>query len=127
MDVFHLKDGIAGYMTRVIHSLGEESNTLLAPGFVGWLYVVAGLPAIILGSIATGVLSVIGWKFLDRRYIETGPVAQVFFLWMLFIALTEGTLDSMIHMLVVGLTTMVILEAGLRVLTRKERRENFNS
>lgn len=127
IDVIHSKNGIAGYLTYVIHPMKVENYTLLAPGFVGWFYLVAGLPAIVLGSMFTGALSVLGWKFLDRRYIESGKIAQVFFLWMLFMALTEGTLDSMILMFMVGIITIVAMETGLRMFVRKEPRENFNS
>ncbi len=115
IDVINSKNGIAGYLTYIIYPLKESDSTLLAPSFVGWFYLVAGLPAIVLGSLFTGVLSVLGWKFLDRRYIESGPVAQVFFLWMFFMALTEGTLDSMTYMFFVGLITIAALEAGLRI------------
>ena len=131
IDVIHQKDGIAGYVTRVIYSYGESmyfpasfvdaqlfAPSLFAPSFVGWCYLVAGLPAIMVGSVLLGILSVLGGKFLNRKYLETGPVAQVFFLWILFMALTEGTLDSMIHMFIVGLITIVFLEASLRLITR---------
>ena len=126
IDVINSKNGIAGYLTYIIYPLRETDNTLLAPGFVGWFYLVAGLPAIVLGSIFAGALSVLGWKFLGRRYIESGPVAQVFFLWMFFLALTEGTLDSMRYMFFVGLITIAALEVGLRMLTRKEPCGSFN-
>lgn len=126
IDVINSKNGIAGYLTYIIYPLREADYTLLAPSFVGWFYLVAGLPAIVFGSIFTGVLSLLGWRFLDRRYIESGPVAQVFFLWILFMALTEGTLDSMAYMFLVGLITIVALEVGLRMFLKKKPCENFN-
>lgn len=125
IDVINSKNGIAGYLTYVIYpGMKAFPNSLLAPGFCGWFYLVAGLPAIVLGSLFTGALSVLGWKFLDRRYFESGPVAQVFFLWMFFMVLTEGPLNSMVYMFLVGLITIMVLEAGLRMFTRKE--PNFN-
>ncbi|MFA6051833.1 MAG: hypothetical protein WC762_04510 [Methylobacter sp.] len=125
IDVINSKNGIAGYLTYIIYSMDEADNTLLAPGFVGWFYLVAGFPAIVLGSLFVGALSVLGWKFLGCRYVESGPVAQAFFLWMLFMALTEGTLDSMVYMFFVGLITIVVLEIGLRVFARR-RAYGFN-
>lgn len=124
IDVIKSKDGMAGHLSYVLNSVKESDITLLATGFVGWFYLVAGLPAIVLGSICTGTLSVIGWNYLDRRYIESGPVAQVFFLWMLFIALTEGNLDSMAYILFVGILTIVALELSLILLLRKGRCSN---
>jgi hypothetical protein len=133
IDVINLKNGIAGHLTyeSFSHKLPfpmktEIDSTLMAPGFVGWFYLVAGLPAIVLGSLLIGLLSVLGWKFLDRRCFESGPVAQVFFLWMLFMALIEGTLDNMVYMFLVGLITIVALEVGLRMFIRRAPSENFN-
>lgn len=48
--IFKATNGIAGYLTYVVHPMKESNNTLLAPGFVGWLYMVGGLPIIIAGS-----------------------------------------------------------------------------
>lgn len=114
LEILNSKNGIAGYLTTVIYPMKASDNTLLAPGFVGWFYLVAGWPAIVAGAVLTGILSAQAWVFLDRRYLVTGPVAKVFFLWMLFMAMTEGTLDSMSYMFFVGLATMVTLEAGMR-------------
>jgi hypothetical protein len=117
-NVINQTDGIAGYLTHVIYAYPESDSQLFAPGFVGWFYLVAGLSAIIVGSGLLGILAVFGGKYLDRRYIETGPVAQVFFLWMLFLALTEGTLDGMVHMFIAGLITIISLEVVLRMIVR---------
>jgi hypothetical protein len=117
IDVINSKNGIAGYLTYVIHPMKESNNTLLAPGFVGWFFLVAGMPAIAAGALLTGAVSVLGWKYLDLRYCRAGPVAQAFLLWMLFIAMTEGTLDSMLLMLLAGIATIVAMELVLRQLS----------
>lgn len=120
VDIINAKNGIAGYYTNLIYPQPLVVKTLYAPGFCGWFYLVAGLPAVVFGSLLAGVLSVLGWKFLDRRYLESGPIAQVFFLWMFFMALTEGTLDSMVYMFLVGLITIMAIEVGLRIFARKK-------
>ncbi len=114
LEILNSKNGIAGYLTTAIYPMKASDNTLLAPGFVGWFYLVAGSPAIVAGAVLTGILSAQAWVFLDRRYLVTGPVAKVFFLWMLFMAMTEGTLDGMSYMFFVGMATMLTLEAGMR-------------
>ncbi|MDO8788920.1 MAG: hypothetical protein Q7J42_12690 [Sulfuritalea sp.] len=124
IDVIKSKDGVAGHLSSVLNPLRESDLSLMATGFVGWFYLVAGVPAIVLGSICTGTLSTIGWNYLDRRYIESGPVAQVLFLWMLFIALTEGNLDSMAYMFIVGALTIIALELSLILLLRNGRGRN---
>jgi hypothetical protein len=121
------KNGIAGYLTYVIHSMKETDNNLLAPGFVGWFYLVGGLPIVILGSLITGFLTVTCWRFIDIRYLRSGPVAQVYFLWMLFLAITDGALDSITYIIIIGLITMAAIEVGLRYLKRREASINANS
>ena len=125
IDVIKAKNGIAGYLTYSVYSFKESDNHLFAPGFAGWHYLVGGLPAITLGSFVAGVLSVAGWNRLNQRYFESGPVAQVFFLWMLFIALTEGALDSMANMFVVGVMTIVAMELSLRLVFRRAPFNNY--
>lgn len=127
IDVIKSKDGVAGHLSSVLNPLRESDLSLMATGFVGWFYLLAGMPAIVLGSICTGTISIIGWNYLDHRYIESGPVAQVFFLWMLFVALTEGNLDSMAYMLFVGVLTIVLLELSLKLLLRRSRCSNYAS
>ena len=116
------KYGVAGYLTFVIHSSKETDNMLLAPGFVGWCYLVNGLSAVIIVAFITGLLSIIGWKYLDVKYLKCSPVAKAFFLWMMFLVLTEGTIDGMVHMFVVGSLTLATLELGLRINAQKIQR-----
>lgn len=118
LEVLASKSGIAGYLTYSVYNIAESDHTLLAPGFVGWFYLVGGFPMIALGSILTGIVVVIGWKCLEVGFIQCAPIAKVFFLWILFLALTEGTLDSMTYMLMVGVTSLIGLELCLRVASR---------
>lgn len=114
IEIFGSKNGIAGYLTTTIYPMKVTDNTLLAPGFVGWFYLVGGAAAVVTGSILAGICSLKIWELLDKKYLATGPVAKVFFLWMLFLAFTEGTLDSMLYLLFAGLVTMTALEIGMR-------------
>lgn len=115
LDVMAAKNGMAGYLTYHLHPMKIEDNTLLAPGFVGWFYLVAGIPAIVLGSVAAAIFSILGWKYLSRAYLVYGPIAQTFLLWMLFVALTEGTLDSMIYMVLAGIVSIAAFEFSIRL------------
>lgn len=120
IEVLASKSGIAGYLTYDIYNFLESDHTLLAPGFVGWFYLVGGFPMVVLGSILTGAIAVTGWKYLEIGFIQCAPIAKVFFLWILFLALTEGTLDSMVHMLMVGAISLVGLELCLRLVSRRK-------
>lgn len=118
LDIINSPNGIAGYLTYVIHPMKETDNTLLAPGFVGWLYLVGGTPIIVIGSLLVGFITVLGWSFIDNVFINTSAVAKVFLLWALFLALTEGTLDSMGFMLFAGIATLIFTELFLRKVFR---------
>ena len=115
LDIINSTNGIAGYLTYVIHPMKESNFTLLAPGFVGWLYLVGGTPVILAGSLCIGFITVFAWSLIDAVFIRTSAVAKAFLLWMLFLALTEGTLDSMGFMLLAGIATLTIMEILFRV------------
>ena len=114
-EVFQSKQGVAGYLTHDVYLITRDANTLAAPGFIGWFYLVAGVPAAAIGSVMFAVIVVMGWRLLNDKYFICLPVARTFFLWMLFHALTEGTLDSMLYMLVVGMLTIFMIEFFMRV------------
>lgn len=116
IEVFRSINGMAGYLTYNIYPLKIQDNTLLAPSFVGWFYLVAGLPAVAFGGVAAAALSVFGWKSLSSHYLKCGPVAQVFLLWMFFLALTEGTLDTMGYMILAGVMCLFGVEVFIRFL-----------
>lgn len=116
LEVLRSVNGMAGYLTYHIYPLKVENNTLLAPSFVGWFYLIAGLPAVAFGGLAAAVSSVFGWIVLSRKYLECGPVAQVFLLWMLFVALTEGTIDTMAYMVLAGTVCVIGIEFSLRLI-----------
>ena len=114
LDVMAAKNGVAGYLSNHVHPIAIEHNTLLAPGFVGWFYLVAGIPAVLFGSVVAATICVLGWRYLDHNYLVCGPVAQTFLLWVLFVALTEGTLDSMVYMVLAGVVVITSIEFSLR-------------
>jgi len=115
IDVFQSKQGMAGYLTHDVYLYPQEVNNLAAPGFIGWLYLVRGVSAVAIGSIVLAIVVTVGWYSLDSGYLTCSPVAQTFFLWMLFHGLTEGTFDSMLFMLVVGVLTLLVVEVVLRI------------
>ena len=114
-DVLQDKQGVAGYLTHEIYLITREANTLSAPSFVGWFYLVGGLPGVVVGSFLVTIVIMFGWKCLGSKYFICSPVARTLFLWVLFTALTEGTLDSMSYMLVVGVFMLFAIEMAMRV------------
>jgi len=115
IEVFQDKQGVAGYLTHEVYEITREANTLSAPSFVGWFYLVGGMVGVIVGSFLTSVIVISLWSWLGSKYFICSPVARTFFLWILFTGLTEGTLDSMLYMLVVGVFVITTIEMVMRV------------
>lgn len=100
--------GITGYLTHTLYRIEPNYFTLFAPGFVGWLYLVGGDI-----GVATGA-SVLAWVCvslpcrLNYAGTDNGPLFNTFLLWILFLCLTDGTLDSNVLLLVSGVMTLTI-------------------
>jgi len=123
-EIFSSQNGMVGYLTYNVYRLDLTEITLFAPGFAGWLYLVGGVPAIVVGSVLIVILSVLGWKYLSHERWLCGPVARTFLLWIIFMALAEGTLDAMGFTVFVGVLTIVALESGLRIFRKFLERRN---
>jgi hypothetical protein len=125
-EIFSSPNGMAGHLTYTVYNADPTNLTLYAPGFFGWLYLVWGVPAIVIGSVSITIFSVLGWKYLCAGSWLSGPVARTFLLWMIFMALGEGNLDGMVFTVLVGVLTIVTLEIGLRISRRWiERRDKL--
>ncbi len=124
LEIFSSANGMAGYLTYNVYQANPTELTLFAPGFVGWLYLVWGVPAIVVGSVLISILGVLGWRYLSRERWLCGPVARTFLLWMIFMVLAEGTPDAMGFTVFVGVLTIVVLESGLRISRKFLERRN---
>jgi hypothetical protein len=115
IEVLMGKDGMAGYLTLSVHSgMFEADNTLLAPGFLGWLYLIGGTAAIFAGSMVMGMLALLVWRYLDRVSIYMMSVVKVLMLWVIFLMLTEGTIEAQKALLLIGLATCAAMELYCR-------------
>ncbi len=113
--IISVEQGLAGYLTHNIYGIPIEENTLSAPSFVGWLYLVGGTIAVAKGVIVLAVVVVFGWHSLRKKYFVASPISKTYFLWVLFTALTEGTLDSMLFMFIVGVLVLLSIEVFMRI------------
>lgn len=115
IEVLKSKQGIAGYLTNVLYYIPVESNSLAAPGFVGWFYLIGGIPTVITGAILLSFLVVFGSKLLNSNWLTCRPIIQTFYLWLLFVALTDGVFDSMVFMFVVGVLVLIGFEVVMKL------------
>lgn len=122
LEVIRGEQGIAGYLTHDVYRIPIEANTLSAPSFVGWLYLVGGVISVVSGSFLLAIAAVWGWVILGNKYFVISPIIRSFFLWVLFTALTEGTIDSMQFMVVVGVLVLLAIELFMRALSFRQAR-----
>lgn len=118
LNVFSSNNGVAGYLTYNIYSFEPTIAHLSAPGYVGWFYLVAGLPGVILGGVLAALIGVFGWKLTNSIYFRSKTVTQIFLLWVLFISLTDGTLDIMVLMVLSGFFCIVFMECIIYLVMR---------
>jgi hypothetical protein len=102
--------GITGYLNFEIYQVPVEAYTLYAPGFVGWLYLAGGWQGLTIGSIALSLLCVRMPRWFYGGPLRWPPVANTFFLWILFVSLTDGTLDGNFLLIAAGVTTLIVLQ-----------------
>jgi hypothetical protein len=74
-----------------------------------------------LGGILLALLCVWLPRWVYGGYLRWSPVANTFFLWILFISLTDGTLDSNSLLIAVGVATLAALEFFDRTTARSSR------
>lgn len=102
--------GVTGYLNFNIYKVSVEAYTLFAPGFVGWFYLAGGWAGLAAGGVALALLCVWLPRWIYRGRMLWSPLANTFFLWVLFITLTDGTLDSNFLLIATGLATLAALE-----------------
>ena len=82
--------GIAGYYTTQLLGYDEAIPQTFAPSFLGYLYLLGGLPAIIMGSLMLGFLVTYVWDCLDSIFPKTAPVIKSYFIIQIVFSVTEG-------------------------------------
>lgn len=123
LEVIRSPFGLTGYLNFNIYQVPVEANTLFAPGFVGWFYLAGGWAGLAIGGVALAIMCVLLPRWIYGGRLLWAPLVNTFFLWILFISLTDGTLDSNFLLIAVGIVTLVALELfgraknfGVRVL-----------
>lgn len=118
------KFGIAGYLTFNLYQIPVDTNTLFAPGFVGWLYLVGGMAGLLVGAAGLAWICTGLPRYIYGSGLRSAPVINTFLLWILFVALTEGTLDGLVFMVAVGALSLAGIEILLRLAQRQRAVSN---
>lgn len=98
--------GIAGYLTHTLYRIEPNYFTLFAPGFVGWLYLVGGHIGVGIGAAILAWVCVSIPSRLNGANTGNGPLFNTFLLWMLFLCLTDGTIDGNVLLLTSGVVAL---------------------
>lgn len=116
--------GMAGYLTFTLYRIAPVEYVLFAPGFVGWWYLAGGYVGIAIGAVVLACVCVVLPRYFSRMATGNGPLFNTFFLWVLFLCLTDGALDSNFLLVAVGTVFLVVgnfIFARLLNLNRQKR------
>jgi len=106
--------GVTGHLNFGVYKLSPDTLTLYAPGFVGWLFLVGGQVFLMFGGVLLGVLCVLVPRLIYQSRLHSKPIASTFFLWLLFISMTDATIDGNVLMLATGVVGLILVEIVLR-------------
>lgn len=111
--------GLGEYLTRDIFGYTNTTTNAMAPGLLGWFFLLGGNPMVIMGTIGFTVLTGFLWKVMRRLGLRTLPVAQALFSLLLLTTAVDGGLDSLVGLTVLSWPVAIILceflfRSGLR-------------
>jgi hypothetical protein len=115
-NVIHVANGmhgIIGYFTSEIIGMGENfaADVSLAPGLLGFFYILYGNTAVIAGVVAFTASMLIIWRYIPRFTLVSRRAAQVTFLNALIImALDGGVQQFTLHVLPFWIGSIALAE-----------------
>lgn len=115
LSVMSSQRGIAGYLTVNIFGYPQDLAHSVAPSLVGWLYLVGGPAAVLVGCVVVGLISTVFWHALSRLPLRSGPVAQTLTLFLLYAAVAESTLERIPLQVAVTAASVGVLEVLMRI------------
>lgn len=112
--------GVSGYLSTDVFGIPVDYPNASAPGFIGWCYLVAGVGGVVLGGAGLAIAVKYAWSLLLRYAGPAALVARVFFLLLLFTAVSEGTVDTLVKQAFVMCFTVLLLDYGMRLQCRQQ-------
>jgi hypothetical protein len=90
--------GLSTYVTLDIFGYLSHAKNSVAPGMVGWFYLVGGTSLVIFGLVGFTIVTHLLWKILTRMKLRSLPVARVLFLSLLQMIAMDGVLEGLISL-----------------------------
>jgi len=119
-EVLMSERGVSGYLSTAVFGIPADYPNASAPGFIGWCYLVGGVPGVLLGGVGLALTVKYAWDLLLRYGGPAAVVARIFFLLLLFTAVSEGTVDTLLKQALVMVFSVLFLELGMRLLGRRQ-------
>lgn len=108
-DVLTSPRGIPGYYTTALLGVEENLPQTFAPSGLGWLYLVGGLPGMMIGAAVIGFAATTLWRSLEGTFSGFSSVIKSFYLYTLLAVVTEGSMEApFISFLIVAVTLKMI-------------------
>ena len=94
-DVLGLRLDVGRYFTRKVYGI-KDGYTASAPGLVGWMYIVGGIPLVAVLSLILGVLFVWLWLVVSmHRGLRAGVFVQGSLLLFFLPYIGDGRFDTL--------------------------------
>ena len=122
LDVLWSPRGVAGYYTSVVLAFPEDVAQTFAPSGLGWLYLVGGVPGLLLGGIALALLVYGGWRVIDVLVPRLSVVAKAYFMLELIVISSEGVVGVVLKSMIIALVAFWVLERTLALGGRSRAR-----
>lgn len=109
LDVVTSPRGVAGYYTTELLGVDENLPQTFAPSGLGWLYLVGGLPGVMLGAGVLALSATSLWCSIGKTFDYFGPVFKAHYLFTLLIMISEGVMGQpLMAILIVALTLKMV-------------------
>jgi hypothetical protein len=94
--------GLSGYVTRDVFGVSYRDVNAVAPGLVGWFYLMYGNIGVVLGLAIFTLVTHMVWAGLSRTSFRSPPVVRALFLFFLATVAVDGALDSFVSLTTVA-------------------------
>ena len=113
LEVLWSPRGVAGYYTSEVLAFPEDVPQTFAPSALGWLYLVGGVPGLLLGGVALAGIVFAGWRVIELLLPRLSVIAKAYFMMQLIVICTEGVIGVSLKALMIALFAFWALERTL--------------
>ena len=113
LEVLWSPRGVAGYYTSEVLAFPEDVPQTFAPSALGWLYLVGGVPGLLLGGVALAGIVFAGWRLIELLLPRLSIIAKAYFMMQLIVICTEGVVGVSLKAMMIALFAFWALERTL--------------